>query len=135
MQPALTEPPLSLTRQVPSAQGAPGRWSALLFVLFRPAPDPTAGFRSKIPTYYTRSSEFYDLPMSETPPHWTVRHFSQANPTGPGCDSVPALLRRLADSIEASGPVEVQHLVIESELTEHGPCWSGTVYFHPAEDD
>lgn len=31
----------------------------------------------------------------------------EANPAGPGCDSMPALLRRLADSIEALGPVEV----------------------------
>lgn len=107
--------------------------SALLFAVFRPALRPTDGTRSKIPAYDTRSSEFYDPPMSETPPHWTVHHFSQANPAGPGCDSVPALLRRLADSIETLGPVEVQHLVIESEITEHGPWRSGTVYFHPAE--
>ncbi|MFE2183051.1 hypothetical protein [Streptomyces sp. NPDC059455] len=72
--------------------------------------------------------------MAEAPQHWTVRHFSQANPFGPGCDSVPALLRRLADSIEALGPVEIQDVVIESEMTEHGPWQSGTVYFHLPED-
>lgn len=58
--------------------------------------------------------------MSSTPESWTVRHFSQANPKGPGCDSVPALLRRLADSIEALGPVEIQDVVIQSERTEFG---------------
>ncbi|MFJ2721725.1 hypothetical protein [Streptomyces sp. NPDC087437] len=68
--------------------------------------------------------------MTSSPEYWTVRHFSQANPAGPGCDSVPALLRRLADSIKALGPVEIQDVVIESEMTEHGPWRSGTVYFH-----
>ncbi|MFE4515154.1 hypothetical protein ACFRMQ_13320 [Kitasatospora sp. NPDC056783] len=72
--------------------------------------------------------------MTSTPESWTIRHFSQANPAGPGCDSVPALLRRLADSIEALGPVEVQDVVFESETTEHGPWRSGTVYFHLPED-
>ncbi|MEU7291961.1 hypothetical protein AB0A76_01955 [Streptomyces exfoliatus] len=73
--------------------------------------------------------------MIETPKHWTVRHFSQANPSGPGCDSVPDLLRRLADSIEALGPVEVQDVVLSDEMTEHGPWRSGTVYYHLPEDD
>ncbi|MCH5671015.1 hypothetical protein [Streptomyces gilvus] len=73
--------------------------------------------------------------MTSSPQHWTVHHFSQANPRGPGCDSAPALLRRLADTIEALGPVEVQHIVIESEMTEHGQWRSGTVYYHLPEND
>jgi hypothetical protein len=73
--------------------------------------------------------------MTSSPQHWTARYFSQSNPAGPGCDSVPALLRRLADSIEELGPAEIQHLVFESEPTEHGDWWSGTVYFHLPEDD
>ncbi|MER6298252.1 hypothetical protein ABT247_01605 [Kitasatospora sp. NPDC001539] len=73
--------------------------------------------------------------MTSTTASWTIRHFSQANPAGPGCDSVPALLRRLANSIEALGAVEVQDVVIESEMTEHGPWRSGTVYFHLPEGD
>ncbi|MFC9745003.1 hypothetical protein [Streptomyces niveus] len=72
--------------------------------------------------------------MTEPQKHWTVRHFSQANPAGPGCDSVPALLRRLADSIEALGPVEIQDVVIQSETTPDGTWRSGTVYFHLPED-
>ncbi|MFE9373036.1 hypothetical protein ACFYM2_25140 [Streptomyces sp. NPDC006711] len=72
--------------------------------------------------------------MTSTPEFWTIRHFSQANPAGPGCDNLPALLRRLADSIEALGHVEVQDVVIESEMTEHGPWRSGTVYYHLPED-
>ncbi|MCX2185439.1 hypothetical protein KV205_33760 [Streptomyces sp. SKN60] len=73
--------------------------------------------------------------MSDIPTHWTIRHFSQANPAGPGCDSVPALLRRLADSIEALGLAEIQDVVITSEMTEHGPWRSGTVYFHLPEGE
>jgi len=33
---------------------------------------------------------------------WMIRHFSQANQKGPGQGDVPALLRRVADSIEGS---------------------------------
>ncbi|MET9920846.1 hypothetical protein ABZZ04_27715 [Streptomyces sp. NPDC006435] len=73
--------------------------------------------------------------MTDTPEHWTVRHFSQANPFGPGCDNVPALLRRLADSIEGLGPAEIQDVVIRSEPTEYGSWCSGTVYFHLPEDE
>ena len=72
---------------------------------------------------------------THVPAHWTVRHFSQANPADPGCESVPAVLRRLAASIEALGFVEIQDVVIESELTEHGPWRSGTFDFHLPEDE
>ena len=61
---------------------------------------------------------------------WAVRHFSQANPRGPGQDDVPALLRRVADSIERLGPVEVQDVTFGTEVTEDGPWYSLTVYFH-----
>ncbi|MEU3605979.1 hypothetical protein AB0E83_11060 [Streptomyces sp. NPDC035033] len=73
--------------------------------------------------------------MIDTPEHWTVRHFSQANPAGPGCDSVPALLRRLADTIDELGPAEIQDVVISSEMTEHGPWRAGTVYYYLPEDE
>ncbi|MEW2287403.1 hypothetical protein [Streptomyces sp. NPDC047841] len=73
--------------------------------------------------------------MRDTPKQWTVRHFSQANPAGPGCDSVPTLLRRPADAVEALGPAGIQDVVISSETTEHGPWWSGTVYSHRPEDE
>ncbi len=64
------------------------------------------------------------------PPSWTIKHFSQANPAGPGQDSVPALLRRIADSIEQRPGIEVQDVVIQSEITADGDWWSATVYFH-----
>lgn len=61
---------------------------------------------------------------------WTVEHFSQANPVGEGRGDVPALLRRVADSIDALGEVEVQDLVLHIEVAESGGRPSLTVYFH-----
>ncbi|MFE9097259.1 hypothetical protein [Streptomyces sp. NPDC007264] len=65
---------------------------------------------------------------------WTVRHFSQANPAGAGQDDVPALLRRVADTLEGLGPVEVQDVVMHTEITADGLWPSLTVYFHKADD-
>jgi hypothetical protein len=66
---------------------------------------------------------------------WTVRHFSTANPAGPGQTDVPALLRRVADSIEQRGDIEVQDVVFRLELEDEGWCPTMTVYFHQAGDD
>lgn len=63
---------------------------------------------------------------------WSIRHFSQANPKGPGQGDVPALLRRVADSIDELGSIEVQDLVLHNEVNEDGLWASLTVYFHPA---
>lgn len=65
---------------------------------------------------------------------WTIRHFSQANPTGPGQDDVPALLGRVADSLSELGDVEVQDLVLHSEDTAEGDWKSVTVYFYRKTD-
>jgi hypothetical protein len=65
---------------------------------------------------------------------WSVRHFSQANPQGPGQDDVPALLRRVADSIEQLGPVDVQDIVFHDEITADGEWYSMTVYFRDTPD-
>ncbi|MFF3920734.1 hypothetical protein ACFYZB_46585 [Streptomyces sp. NPDC001852] len=65
---------------------------------------------------------------------WTIKHFSQSNPAGTGQDDVPALLRRVADSIESLGLVKVQDLVMHMEITAGGDWPSLTVYFHDAED-
>jgi len=62
--------------------------------------------------------------------NWTAEHFSQANPAGPGQHDLPALLRRVAESVEAIGPVEVQDLILHTEVTDNGPWHSLTVYFH-----
>jgi hypothetical protein len=65
---------------------------------------------------------------------WPCRHFSQANPVGPGQDDVPALLRRVADAIEALGEVEVHDLLLHTEVNGDGNWHSVTVYFTPAID-
>jgi hypothetical protein len=61
---------------------------------------------------------------------WTVEHFSQANPGGPGQDDIPSLLRRVAESVEAKGPIAVHDLILHTEVTEAGDWHSLTVYFN-----
>ena len=60
---------------------------------------------------------------------WTMFHFSQANPKGPSQDDVPALLRRLADSIEALGHVHVFDIIYSVEVTADGDRPSMSVYY------
>jgi hypothetical protein len=48
---------------------------------------------------------------------WTINHFSQSNPAGKEQGFVPALLGRIADSIEALGDVDVQDITFSSEVT------------------
>ncbi|MBE3009012.1 hypothetical protein IL992_07380 [Microbispora sp. NEAU-D428] len=71
-----------------------------------------------------------------------MHHFTQNNPEGIGQDSVPALLRRVATTIEELGQVEVYDLIMHNEITDEGANWpSITVYFdyahtgEPAEDE
>lgn len=59
-----------------------------------------------------------------------MHHFTQNNPEGIGQDSVPALLRRVATTIEGLGQVEVYDLIMHNEITDDGANWpSITVYF------
>lgn len=51
---------------------------------------------------------------------YSIRHFSQSNPEGPGKGDVPALLRRVADSIEALGEVEVYDITFSSVVGVEG---------------
>lgn len=62
---------------------------------------------------------------------WTVSHFSQSNPKGPRQEDVPALLRRVADSIETLGEIDIQDIVCNcpGELTDDGWWPSITVYY------
>jgi hypothetical protein len=64
---------------------------------------------------------------------WTIERFSQANPRGAGQGDVPSLLRRVADSIDALGVVDVQDLVMHTEIADDGDWPSLTVYFHRCE--
>ena len=61
---------------------------------------------------------------------WSVFHFSQANSAGDGQDDVPALLRRVADTIEERGEIDVMDITFEKEITAEGPWPSLTVYYH-----
>jgi len=67
-----------------------------------------------------------------TPPlgPWSAEHFSQANPEGPDQADVPALLRRVADTLEGYGESRVQDLVLHNHVNDHGTSPSITVYFH-----
>jgi hypothetical protein len=66
----------------------------------------------------------------ETP---TVNHFTQGNAAGKLQDDLPALLRRVADSVEALGEVEIQDVVLQSAL-DGDACDRPfiTVYCHEA---
>ena len=62
---------------------------------------------------------------------WLSRHFSVANPRSGSPTDLPALLRSVADQIEAQGinPADILDVTISSEMTEDGPWWSATVYW------
>jgi hypothetical protein len=62
---------------------------------------------------------------------YSARHFSQSNPAGAGQGDLPALLRRVADTLETLGPVEVLDVVHHSEVTADGDWPSLTVYYVP----
>ncbi|WP_218671677.1 hypothetical protein [Microbispora sp. GKU 823] len=65
-----------------------------------------------------------------------MHHFTQNNPEGIGQDSVPALLRRVATTIEELGQIEVYDLIMHSEITDDGTNWpSITVYFDYTQTD
>ena len=61
--------------------------------------------------------------------NWTVLQFAQSNPNGPGQGNVPALLRRVADSIESLGAVRVQDICFHSEPTGDEDDPHMTVYY------
>jgi hypothetical protein len=63
--------------------------------------------------------------------NWTVQHFSQSNPDGPGQGDVVALLRRVADSLEDLGDVTVQDITFHSEATAEEADLTMTVYYQP----
>jgi hypothetical protein len=68
-------------------------------------------------------------------PRYTAFHFSQSNPQGAGQDNVPALLRRVADTIDEFGDIDVSDLILHPEITSDGEDWpSITVYYHDRVD-
>jgi hypothetical protein len=63
---------------------------------------------------------------------WTIFHFSQSNAAGDGQGDVPPLLRRVADTLEELGDVQVQDVTFSSEVTEGEDDLTMTVYYHPS---
>jgi hypothetical protein len=66
---------------------------------------------------------------------YTMHHFAQSYPEGTGQGEVPALLRRVADSIEGLGNVQVHDLIMHSEITADGDWPNLTVYFDYVTDE
>jgi hypothetical protein len=62
---------------------------------------------------------------------WTISHFSQSNPTGPGQGDVAALLRRVADSLDDLGDVTIQDITYHAEPTGGEDDLTMTVYYLP----
>ena len=61
---------------------------------------------------------------------WTIQHFSPSNGEGPErVRHVPPLLRRVADTIEGMGDVDIQDITFGTEITADGPEHYLTVYF------
>lgn len=64
---------------------------------------------------------------------WTIFHFSQSNPVGEGQGDVAALLRRVPDSVEALGDVQVMDITFHSGVTEAEDDLTMTVYYERKE--
>ena len=62
-----------------------------------------------------------------------VNHFSQANPRGPNQADMAALLRRVANTLDHLGPVDVDDITLAMEMNEDGRRPRLTVFFHPRE--
>lgn len=56
-------------------------------------------------------------------------HFTQCNPHGENQDNLPALLRRVADTVEQLGVIEPSHMVMEVEINEYGFLPVITLYY------
>ena len=67
--------------------------------------------------------------MEDDRGHTLMHHFAQANPRGRDQDSVPALLRRVADTIDTIDQIEVMDLVLHNEITAEGDWYDIVVYY------
>jgi hypothetical protein len=61
--------------------------------------------------------------------HSLMHHFAQANPKGAGQGDVPALLRRVADTLDDIPDADVMDLILHDEITEDGSWYSLTLYY------
>jgi hypothetical protein len=60
---------------------------------------------------------------------YTMNHFSQGNPVGAGQGDVPALLRRVADTIAELGDVTVHDITFHREHIDGEDAVTMTVYY------
>lgn len=61
---------------------------------------------------------------------WPCRTFSLANPAGRDQDSLPRLLRELANEIDARASIDLGSVVFFKEINEDGERWHCNVYFY-----
>ncbi len=61
---------------------------------------------------------------------WTIKHFSQSNPSGAGQGGVAALLRRVADSVESYGDIDVADITFHTAVTDGEDDLTMTVYYN-----
>ena len=66
---------------------------------------------------------------------WTISHFSQSNPKGVGQDDVAALLRRVAETVDGMGDVDIQDITFHTEGKDGGDDLTMTVYYRRADND
>lgn len=67
--------------------------------------------------------------MDETINEWKTLHFSQSNPRGTGQGDVSALLRRVAETLENLGDVQVEDVTFHSQVTDGEDDLTMTVYY------
>ncbi|HEX3789266.1 MAG TPA: hypothetical protein VHW44_15490 [Pseudonocardiaceae bacterium] len=70
--------------------------------------------------------------MTDERDQWSVFHFSQSNPEGPGQGDVAALLRRVADTIDDLGDIQVVDIVFGTVVTRGEDELRLTVYYDRA---
>ncbi|MFW6866254.1 hypothetical protein ACOACQ_02635 [Nocardioides sp. CPCC 206347] len=59
----------------------------------------------------------------------TMFTFSQSNPSGAGQGDVAALLRRVADTIDGLGDIEIYDVTFRSEVTDGEDDLTMSVYY------
>lgn len=64
------------------------------------------------------------------PEPWTALHLSQSNPRGAGQGDAAALLRRVADTLDGLGDIDVQDIVFHTAVTDVEDDLTMTVYYH-----
>lgn len=62
--------------------------------------------------------------------HWKLFSFAQSNPDGTGQGNVPALLRRVADTVESLGDTDVVDITFLSLETADEDNLLMTVYYY-----